>query len=224
MKTAIRSLIMIVVVAVVAPVAFAQEFHRNAYGMYAAPVIYGFAEGTRYQLGSSGGGLDLGIYYAHAFNAGFSARIEAKYARRDLDDAEVSAELVPADPYIAFVLSETMIQVPLIIQADRRIVMNDHELRVSVGGGPSFTFVTDQKLLTPDDELSNVYELTPSDSYQRFGLVADGGATLGVNRKSAVFMRFRFDTDVSTMGADDNTAIVRRLWAAGFYAGFEYGF
>ena len=50
MKTAIRSLIMIVVVAVVAPVAFAQEFHRNAYGMYAAPVIYGFAEGTRYQL------------------------------------------------------------------------------------------------------------------------------------------------------------------------------
>jgi len=26
------------------------------------------------------------------------------------------------------------------------------------------------------------------------------------------------------MGADDTTRIVRRFWAAGFYAGFEYGF
>jgi hypothetical protein len=221
-----KHVIALIVIALfaLAPAARAQDFHRNAYGMYAAPVMYGFAKGTRYQTSSSGGRLDFGIYYARAFNAGFSMRLEAKYAVRELDDAEVNPAAIPGpDTYTPFRLSETMVQVPLIIQADRRIAVSDHELRVSVGGGPTFTHVFDQKLLTPTTDITSLYGLKPSESYGKFGLVLDGGTTFSVDRKSDIFLRLRFDIDVSTFGAPDDTSVVRRFWATGFYTGFEYG-
>jgi hypothetical protein len=221
MKSVLFSALIAVAVCCTASFAHAQEFHRNAYGIYAAPSMYGLAKGNRYQLATSGGGMDVGVYYAHAFSASFSARLEVKYAARNLDDVENNQRF---DTYSFFRLHESIIEVPLVLGADRRIPISDHELRVSVGGGVSYKYVLDQKLLAPTGEYTTEDGLTPADSYQKLGLLLDGGVTFGVDRKSAVFLRLRLDQDVTTFGEPADATVIRRFWALGFCAGFEYGF
>jgi hypothetical protein len=223
MKRITTSIVLITIVLLAfAPAAHAQEFHRNAYGMYAAPTMFGLAEGTKYELATSGGGLDLGIYYARAFNPRFSIRLEAKYAVRDIDEAGSNGQLFGGE-YFPFRLHESMVEIPLVVESDRRIPVSNHELRVSVGGGASYKYVLDQQLLVPSGELNSQSSLTPADSYQKFAILLDGGTTFEVDRKSAVFLRLRFDWDVATFGEPADASIIRRFWATGFYAGFEYG-
>jgi len=208
----------LILLAGVAP-ARAQEFQRNAFGFYAAPTLYGFAKGTEYGLAENGGGVDVGLYYARFIKSSLSLRIEARYGTRHMDDV---AELQdPFSSFVLFRLSETMLQFPLIVQGDKRIMLSDHELRVSVGAGPTLTYVLDQKLLIPSGDHPL---LEPTDSYQRFGLVFDGGATLSVKRTSAIFARYRLDLDHATFGAPEDADVIRRFWATGFLVGFEYGF
>jgi hypothetical protein len=117
------------------------------------------------------------------------------------------------------------VEVPLVLQADRRIPVSDHELRISVGGGASYKYVSDQKLLAPAGQIEDIGgPLHPADSYQKVALLLDGGTTFAVDRRSAIFMRFRYDIDVTTFSEPADAEVFRRLWAAGFYAGFEYGF
>jgi hypothetical protein len=215
--------VVLVMVVCAAPVAQAQEFHRNAYGMYAAPTIYGISHGSEYELANSGAGLDLGGYYARAFTPGFSVRLEIRYGTRTLDDTEENTTLLPG-AFSMFRLSEEILEMPLILNADRRILISDHELRVSVGGGVSPKFVLHQKLLGPDGELDGPYNPIAADSYRKVGILVDGGTTFQVNRASAIFLRLRFDVDIATAGEPQDADVVRRFWAAGFYAGFEYGF
>jgi hypothetical protein len=200
--------VVLVMVVCAAPVAQAQEFHRNAYGMYAAPTIYGISHGSEYELANSGAGLDLGGYYARAFTPGFSVRLEIRYGTRTLDDTEENTTLLPG-AFSMFRLSEEILEMPLILNADRRILISDHELRVSVGGG---------------GELDGPYNPIAADSYRKVGILVDGGTTFQVNRASAIFLRLRFDVDIATAGEPQDADVVRRFWAAGFYAGFEYGF
>jgi hypothetical protein len=56
------------------------------------------------------------------------------------------------------------------------------------------------------------------------GILLDGGTTFSVDRRSAVFLRFRLDVDIATAGEPADASVIRRFWATGFYAGFEYGF
>jgi hypothetical protein len=204
-----------------ASTAQSQDFHRNVYGMYAAPTLYGFAQGSDYQLGNSGAGLDLGGYYARAFTPNFSVRLEVRYGTRALDDVVPNPLFLGT--YSVFRLSEKVLEVPLILNADRRIPISDHELRISVGGGVSTKFVLDQKLLDPAGEIDSQY-LKAADSYRRVGLLVDGGATFAVDRRSAIFARLRLDVDIATAGEPADADVIRRFWETGFYAGFEYGF
>jgi hypothetical protein len=206
----ITPLIAVLAVLLLAPLARAQELHRNAYGMYAAPTIFGAAKGSEYDLAGNGAGLDLGGYYSRFFTQSFSARLEARYGKRTMEA-----------PTLNIRLSEIILEIPLVLQADRRIPISDHSLRVSVGGGLSYKFVLDQKLLVPDGDLDQYY---PPAEYQKLGLLVDGGVTFAVDRKSAVFARLRFDVDVATMGEPADADVIRRFWATGFYAGFEYEF
>jgi hypothetical protein len=203
--------------------AHAQDFRRNAYGMYAAPTIYGLSKGSDYNLATSNGGLDLGAYYSRAFTSSVSMRVEARYGTRALDySARAKAPLSGA--YLVFRVSEQILEVPVILEADRRIDMNGHEFKVSVGGGFSTKFVLDQKLFGPSGESDSPYNPIAADSYRKVGFLVDGGATFQVDRGSAVFARLRFDVDLATAGEPDDADVITRFWAAGFYAGFEYVF
>jgi len=201
-----------------APCAHAQEFHRNAYGMYAAPTIYGLAKGSEYEVANSDAGLDLGAYYARAFTESFSGHVELRYGTRNVDYG-VQWVVFPTS-YYPIRLSESILEVPVLVEGDRRLDVDNHELRVSVGGGISYKYVIEQKILGPGGEFTGAPD---GDGYQKLGVLFDGGVTLGVNRKSAVFLRLRVDWDVSTFGEPEDDTLVRRFWAAGFYAGFEYG-
>lgn len=197
----------------------AQEFPRNAFGFYAAPTLYGFVNGTEYSLAENGGGVDIGVYYARFVTRALSLRIEARYGTRHMDDVVELHD--PFSSFVLFRLSETVLQFPLIVQGDRRIMISDHELRVSVGAGPTLSHVLEQKLLIPSGEHPL---LEPTDSYQRFGLVFDGGVTFSVKRTSAIFARYRLDLDHATLSAPEDADVIRRFWSTGFLAGFEYGF
>jgi hypothetical protein len=200
----------------------AQDYHRNAYGMYAAPTIYGFAKGSEYSVASSGAGLDFGLYYSRFFTEAFSARLEVRYGTRSMDDIKPS-DLFPGS-YSMFRLEESVLEVPVVLQADRRVPVGDHVLRISVGGGFSTKFVLDQKLLGPSGELPEAYGFKAADSYRRVGILLDGGATLDVDRRSAIFARLRFDYDLGTAGEPTDASVIRRFWETGIYAGFECGF
>ncbi|HKW13721.1 MAG TPA: hypothetical protein VJS69_04460 [Candidatus Krumholzibacteria bacterium] len=218
MKFAVALVVLLTVLTALAPGAHAQEFHRNAYGMYIAPGMYGIAKGTDYQFATTGGGLDVGIYYARAFTASFSTRLEVKYGTKSLDDVELSQPY----GYVPFRLSESIVEVPLVLQGDRRVPVGDHEIRISVGGGASYKYVTNQKLLIASGRIED-FHLHPADSYQKFALLLDGGTTFNVDKQSAVFLRFRYDIDITTFGKPADAEVFRELWSAGFYAGFEYG-
>jgi hypothetical protein len=217
----IVSLIGMFVVLLVGTAAQAQDFRRNAYGMYAAPTIYGFAQGSEYNVASSSAGLDLGGYYSRFFTPSFSARLEVRYGTRVMDDITPS-ELFPGS-YVGFRLEESILEVPIILEGDRRIPVGDHEVRVSVGAGVSAKFVLDQKLLEPGGELPEDQGFKAADSYRKVGLLVDGGTTFNVDRRSSIFLRLRVDFDVATAGEPEDATAIRRFWAAGFYAGFEYG-
>ena len=214
----IRSAVLSVLLVFVAvPAARAQEFHHNAYGVYLGPTIYGIAKGSDYQFATSGAQPDFGLYYAHAFAPSFSIRLEAKLEWRVLDDIEWNDDI---GTYLQFRLSESIVEVPLVLQGDRRIAVGEHELRISVGGGASFKYVWDQKLLTP----AGAHPLlTAADSYEKLALVLDGGATFAIDRKSSVFARLRYDFDVTTFGEPTGADVIRQFWGMGFYAGFEFG-
>ena len=216
----IAPLIAVLVSLLAAPAARAQEFHRNAYGMYVAPTFYGIAKGTEYELANSGGGLDFGLYYAHAFAPVLSMRIEARYATRALEDVNWNEFFHAYDVYR---LSEKIIEIPVLLEADRRIDVGNHQLRISVGGGASYQYVLEQEMLEPF-EIDSGYHFPPTGSYQKLAMLFDGGATFDVDRKSAVFLRMRFGFDAFTWGESSDDSLVRRFWATGFYAGFEYGF
>ena len=223
MKPVFRFAALLFLFALVAvPAAHAQDFRRNAYGMYAAPTIYGFAKGSEYDVAASSAGLDLGAYYSRFFTPSFSARLEVRYGTRVMDDL-VTIDVFPG-AYSMVRVEESILEVPVIIQGDRRVPVGDHELRVSVGGGFSTKFVLEQKLLGPSGEVSGKYGVVAAGSYRKVGLLVDGGTTFSVDRRSAIFLRFRVDYDIATAGEPDDASVIRRFWAAGFYAGFEYGF
>jgi hypothetical protein len=190
--------------------------------MYAAPTIYGFSKGSDYDLGASNAGLDLGAYYSRSFTSSFSARLELRYGTRAMDDL-VTTNLFPGS-FGMVRLEESILEVPLILMGDRRVSVGEHELRISAGGGVSTKFVLDQKLLGPQGEESGKYGIQGADSYRKVGILLDGGTTFSVDRRSAVFLRFRLDVDIATAGEPADASVIRRFWATGFYAGFEYGF
>lgn len=209
----------VLLVVVAAPAARAQEFHHNAYGMYVAPTFYGIAKGTDYERATSGGGLDFGLYYAHAFAPTVSVRLEARYATRALEDVNWN-EFNHA--YDVFRLSEQILEIPLLLQLDRRVDVSGHQLRISVGGGASYQYVLEQELLEPF-EIDEGFHFPPTGSYQKLAMLFDGGTTFDIDRRSAVFLRLRFGFDAFTWGEASEDSLVRRFWATGFYAGFEYG-
>ena len=133
-------------------------------------------EGKHYTMMVTEEGAKKGkgaVYFARAFNASFSARLEVKYGVRNLDDIEWS----PLYGNVPFRLSESILEVPLVLQADRRIPVSDHELRISVGGGASYKYVTDQKLLVANGHIED-YGLHPADSYQKVALLLDGAGSI----------------------------------------------
>jgi hypothetical protein len=199
----------------------AQEFDRNAWGVYAAPTIYGFAEGNDYDVAASGAGLDFGLYYSRFLTQNLSVRLEARYGTRNMDDL-ATIDLFPG-AFTMFRLAEDILEVPVVLQADRRVPVGDHVLRVSVGGGFSYKFVLEQKLIGFSGGSTSDY-LTPADSYRKFGILLDGGVTFDVDRKSAIFARLRLDTDIGTMGEPDAADVIRRFWATGLYVGYEMAF
>ena len=196
----------------------AQDIHRNAWGFYAAPTLYGIAKGTEYQVSGSGGGLDIAVYYARVLSPSFSARIEARADGRNLDDVAWSDSL---QTYLYFRLRESILEVPLMLQADHRVDVGGHTLRVSAGAGVSWKFVLDQKLLFPSGE---THYLTAADSYQKLGVLVDGGVAFDVDSRTAIFARLRLDMDVSTFGEPADASVIRRLWATGLYVGYEAAF
>jgi len=205
--------------AVMPVAARAQASENNAAGVYAAPVLYGFSHGSEYQLATSGGGLDIGAYYSRFFTPRWSMRIEARFGSRALDDA-----IRVSDPLIGWArvrVSEAFVQFPLMVERSDRLLVDDHELRISTGFGAAVSYVISQDLLVPGGTST---WFTPADSYGRAGFVVDGGVAFRVVRTTSVFLRFNLAVDLWSFAEPDDADVIRRFWSTGFCAGYEYGF
>jgi hypothetical protein len=192
---------------------------RNAWGIYVAPTTSGFGAGTEYDLGTSSTALEWGAFYTRFIDGRFSARLEARYAPRHLE-AAVPYESGGFTPYAPVRLKEEILELPFLVQSERRVAYGERELRLSLGMGVVWDIVLDQKLVTP---LGQPDELTASD-YQKLGWLLDGAVTFEVDDNAAVFGRFRYQRDETTFGESDGASAVAKLECFGFSAGFEFGF
>ena len=212
---------LLVAIVALAPPARAGDYLRNAWGIYAAPTMYGFAQGTRWDLAASGNALDVGAYYTRFFARSWSAQLEVRLEQRQLDDTISGAiDFLPPNVFTMFRLDEEIIEVPLVVHNERRIIFGDHEARLAMGGGVVYAAVLDQKLLDVNGESTT---LTAGD-YQKFGWLLDGGFTLGVDPRHSCFARFRYQRDESVFGESDDADVQRRFEAWGMLVGLESGF
>lgn len=209
----------VAVILAAAPAIAAEDYTRNAWGIYAAPTIYGLAEGTRYNVASSATLVDLGVFYRRSLGPRWGARVEIVAAQRQLDVAVPFQPTGLPDGVYTIRVDESTLLIPVVLENDRRVPIGERELRVTLGAGVCGTFVLEQELLVPS---GSPEPLTPGE-YQKFGWLLDGGVTLGIDPRTGVFGRFRLYRDESTFG-DSGVSLVEEFWAFSFAGGFEFGF
>jgi hypothetical protein len=193
------------------------DSHQNAWGIYAAPIMYGFAQGSQYDLAADGNALDFGAYYTRFIGSRFSARLEVRFGQRQID----ATQYITGSPWLYFFrLDETFVEFPLMVHSERRTMFGDREARLSIGGGAVFTAVLDQELLLAEGESP----LLTAGEYQKFGWTVDAGLTVDVGGGAGVFALLRYQRDESVFGESEDADVQRRFEAWGMHVGLESGF
>jgi hypothetical protein len=204
--------------------AWAGDYLRNAWGVYAAPTTYETIDSGDYNNGPSNTSLDVGFYYSRIFTPRFSLRLEVRSTRRAMDVLIPRAQPRATTYYNIYDrIDENQLEVPLVLQADTRVLLGERELRVSAGGGLCYGVLLYQKHYDPPTSQSWTVHESGFGDYQRLSFLLDGGATIESLARSALFVRLRLQWDGYSFGATDDV-VVLEYFAYGFCAGFEWGF
>ncbi len=201
----------------------ADDIRHNAWGLFAGPTTYELVNGSDYDRAASSTSLDWGIYYTRVVTRKFSIRVEARLASRHIDIVNGSFA-VPASSYDIVGISridEHILEIPLLIQGDRRSSFGDGEIRLSTGIGVSYGVLIDQHMM---NLVRDIEQTEGFGGYQRLSLLFDGGGTVDIDPGDAIFLRFRVAYDAYVFGETSDLGAATEYFSFGFYAGFESSF